>query len=218
MAFVSRINWSTTICITCPILHKMECCKFVCNEFELVLVLIDIIQFVLFRLYYFNNLNNMIPHSVRLVDPFEFLVTGLRGLFPSWRAFAIVVLVSIGLLPSGQLILLCLWEFHKIFVLVVSERNASCTKPWFLGVATKARWGESFSTQDPSLESQFSFLSKFASTGQITARCTKVFSKLILLSCSSWHTAASTAKTVGLTEEINSIKCITQDHSLEHQP
>jgi hypothetical protein len=45
MALVSCTNWGTTICITCPILHKIECIKFVCNEFELVLVQIDLIQF-----------------------------------------------------------------------------------------------------------------------------------------------------------------------------
>jgi hypothetical protein len=39
-------NWGTTICITHPILRKIECNKFVCNEFVLVLVPIDLIQFV----------------------------------------------------------------------------------------------------------------------------------------------------------------------------
>jgi hypothetical protein len=35
----------TTICITCPILHKIECIEFVYNKFVLVLVQIDLIQF-----------------------------------------------------------------------------------------------------------------------------------------------------------------------------
>jgi hypothetical protein len=38
-------NWCTTICITCPILRKIECSKFVCNKFVLVYVQIDLIQF-----------------------------------------------------------------------------------------------------------------------------------------------------------------------------
>jgi hypothetical protein len=45
---VLRTNWCTTICITCPILRKIvrflrkiECIKFVCNKFVLVLVQID---------------------------------------------------------------------------------------------------------------------------------------------------------------------------------
>ncbi len=42
---VLRTNWCTTICITCPILRKIECIKFVCNKFVLVLVQIDLIQF-----------------------------------------------------------------------------------------------------------------------------------------------------------------------------
>ncbi len=49
---VLRTNWCTTICITCPILRKIiqflceiECIEFVCNEFVLVLVQIDLIQF-----------------------------------------------------------------------------------------------------------------------------------------------------------------------------
>ncbi len=45
LALVSRTNWCTTICITCPILCEIECIKFVCNKFELVLVQIDLIQF-----------------------------------------------------------------------------------------------------------------------------------------------------------------------------
>jgi hypothetical protein len=44
-ALVLRTNWCTTICITCPILRKIECIEFVCNKFELVLVQIDLIQF-----------------------------------------------------------------------------------------------------------------------------------------------------------------------------
>ncbi len=42
---VSYTNWCTTICITCPILRKIECIEFVCNKFVLVLVQIDLIQF-----------------------------------------------------------------------------------------------------------------------------------------------------------------------------
>ena len=37
-------NWCTTICITSPILRKIECIEFVCNKFVLVLVQIDLIQ------------------------------------------------------------------------------------------------------------------------------------------------------------------------------
>ncbi len=44
-ALVFFTNWCTTICITCPILRKIECNKFICNEFVLVLVQIDLIQF-----------------------------------------------------------------------------------------------------------------------------------------------------------------------------
>ncbi len=40
-------NWCTTICTNCPILRKIECNKFVCDEFVLVLVQIAIIQFAL---------------------------------------------------------------------------------------------------------------------------------------------------------------------------
>jgi hypothetical protein len=40
-------NWCATICITCPILRKIECIKFVYYEFLLVLLQIDNIQFVL---------------------------------------------------------------------------------------------------------------------------------------------------------------------------
>ncbi len=45
LALALRTNWCTTICITCPILRKIECIKFVCNKFVLVLVQIDLIQF-----------------------------------------------------------------------------------------------------------------------------------------------------------------------------
>ncbi len=52
MALVLHTNWCTTICTTCPILCKIvqflckiECIKFVCNKFLLVLVQIDLIQF-----------------------------------------------------------------------------------------------------------------------------------------------------------------------------
>jgi hypothetical protein len=44
-ALVLRTNWCTTICITCTILRKIECNKFVCNKFVLVLVQIDLIKF-----------------------------------------------------------------------------------------------------------------------------------------------------------------------------
>ncbi len=52
LALIFHTNWCTTICITCPILRKIvwflrkiECIEFVCNEFVLVLVQIDLIQF-----------------------------------------------------------------------------------------------------------------------------------------------------------------------------
>ncbi len=52
LALILHTNWCTTICITCPILRKIirflrkiECIKFVCNKFVLVLVQIDLIQF-----------------------------------------------------------------------------------------------------------------------------------------------------------------------------
>jgi hypothetical protein len=45
--FGLRTNWCTTICIMCPILREIECIKFVCNEFVVVLVQIDLIQFEL---------------------------------------------------------------------------------------------------------------------------------------------------------------------------
>jgi hypothetical protein len=76
LAVILCTNWSTTICITCPILREIECNEFVCNVFVLdllqidkvqsesyklyhinlqfVLVQVDTIQFVLFRLYYIN--------------------------------------------------------------------------------------------------------------------------------------------------------------------
>ncbi len=44
-ALILRTNWCTTICITCPILHKIERIEFVCNKFVIVLVQIDLIQF-----------------------------------------------------------------------------------------------------------------------------------------------------------------------------
>ncbi len=45
LALVQCTNWCTTICITCPILREIECNKFVCVKFVLVLVKIDLIQF-----------------------------------------------------------------------------------------------------------------------------------------------------------------------------
>jgi hypothetical protein len=45
LALVLCTNWCTIICITCPILRKIECNEFVCNEFVLVLVQFDLIQF-----------------------------------------------------------------------------------------------------------------------------------------------------------------------------
>ncbi len=121
--------WSTTICITCLILHEIECNNFVCNKFVLVLLQI-VLQFVhettakikslslkklvsldpqlrgnMLNQYWGEkklipykphvrgeqvesilgtwenmiknvfNLNNMIPHNVRLVDPLQELVT-----------------------------------------------------------------------------------------------------------------------------------------------
>jgi hypothetical protein len=45
LAHVLRTNWCTTVCITCPVLREIECIEFVCNEFVLVLVQIDLIQF-----------------------------------------------------------------------------------------------------------------------------------------------------------------------------
>jgi hypothetical protein len=44
-ALVLCTNWCTTICITCPILPKIECNEFEYNKFLLVLVQIDLIQF-----------------------------------------------------------------------------------------------------------------------------------------------------------------------------
>ncbi len=38
-------NWCTTICITCPILHQIECIEFVHKKIVLVLVQINLIQF-----------------------------------------------------------------------------------------------------------------------------------------------------------------------------
>ncbi len=45
LALVLCTNWCTAICITCLILHELECIKFVCNKFVLVLFQIDLIQF-----------------------------------------------------------------------------------------------------------------------------------------------------------------------------
>jgi hypothetical protein len=45
LVLILRTNGCTTICIRCPILRKIECIKFVCNSFVLVLVHIDLIQF-----------------------------------------------------------------------------------------------------------------------------------------------------------------------------
>jgi hypothetical protein len=45
LALVLCTNWCTTICIMCPILRKIECIEFVCNEFVSVLVQIALIQF-----------------------------------------------------------------------------------------------------------------------------------------------------------------------------
>ncbi len=50
LAVVLHTNWCTTICITCPILCKIECNEFVCNKFVLGLLQIDIIQSVLYKL------------------------------------------------------------------------------------------------------------------------------------------------------------------------
>ena len=44
-ALVLYTNWCTTICITCPILCKIECIESVCNKLVLVLVRIGLIQF-----------------------------------------------------------------------------------------------------------------------------------------------------------------------------
>ncbi len=41
-ALVLCTNWCSTICITCPILREIECIEFICNEFVLVLVQIDL--------------------------------------------------------------------------------------------------------------------------------------------------------------------------------
>ncbi len=46
LELVLRTNWCTTICITCPILRKIECNKFVRNKFVSVLAQNDLIQFV----------------------------------------------------------------------------------------------------------------------------------------------------------------------------
>jgi hypothetical protein len=44
LAVILCTNWCTTICITYPILRKIECNNFVCNKFVLVLLQVDIIQ------------------------------------------------------------------------------------------------------------------------------------------------------------------------------
>jgi hypothetical protein len=45
-AVILCTKWCTTLCIACPILGEIECNKFVCNEFVLVLVQIDTLQYV----------------------------------------------------------------------------------------------------------------------------------------------------------------------------
>ncbi len=45
LVLVMCTNWCNAICITCPILCEIECIQFVCNEFVLVLVQIDLKQF-----------------------------------------------------------------------------------------------------------------------------------------------------------------------------
>ncbi len=42
------------MCVTCPILRKIECNEFVCNESVLALLQIDIVQSVEHKLYYIN--------------------------------------------------------------------------------------------------------------------------------------------------------------------
>ncbi len=63
--FFQHTNWCTTICITCPILCdivqflcEIECIKFVCNEFVLVVVQIDLIQ------KNTNSLHSNLIHSI----------------------------------------------------------------------------------------------------------------------------------------------------------
>jgi hypothetical protein len=46
LAVVLHTNWCTTICITCPNLRAIVINEFVCTEFVLVLLQIDVIQFV----------------------------------------------------------------------------------------------------------------------------------------------------------------------------
>ena len=40
------IGVSGTICITCPISHKIVCIDLKCNEYVLVLILVELIHFV----------------------------------------------------------------------------------------------------------------------------------------------------------------------------
>jgi hypothetical protein len=47
LAVVLHTNWCATICITYPILRKIECNEFVCNKFVFVSLQINIMQFVL---------------------------------------------------------------------------------------------------------------------------------------------------------------------------
>ena len=65
-ALVLCTNWCTTICITCPILRKIECIKLECNEFVLVLVQIDLIQFEKLLLGHLWSQNDVITSWLRL--------------------------------------------------------------------------------------------------------------------------------------------------------
>jgi hypothetical protein len=74
-ALVLCTNWCTTICITCPILRKIEFNKFVCYKFVLVLVQIYLIQFEFSNcirsirtkfdtnLLYTNSLHSILPKN-----------------------------------------------------------------------------------------------------------------------------------------------------------
>ncbi len=78
LALVLRTNRCTTICITCPILcktiqflRKIECIEFVLNEFVLVLVQIDLIQFeksncirIICTKTKTNSLHTILIHSI----------------------------------------------------------------------------------------------------------------------------------------------------------
>jgi hypothetical protein len=71
LVLVLCTNWCTTICITFPILHEIECNKFVCNKFVLVLVQIDLIQFEnsncirsIFTKFDTNLLHTNLLHSI----------------------------------------------------------------------------------------------------------------------------------------------------------